>query len=138
MKESLVCTSCGRTWKRERTRGRKPVFCPTCSVPSPTIPKTRSPKSTPRTAVPVSTQNSPVSSSVENSSDKKLTVSKVLQSLYPRPKDAEELREATKNGSSWKCPSCGHIIVLYVSISDIPTHRCTPDTVSVKLCERIK
>ncbi len=28
--EILVCTSCGQTFERERTRGRKPLICPSC------------------------------------------------------------------------------------------------------------
>jgi DNA polymerase-3 subunit epsilon len=28
--EVLTCESCGRTWGRERTRGRKPARCPDC------------------------------------------------------------------------------------------------------------
>lgn len=30
MKETLVCSSCTKTWKREVARGRKPVMCPKC------------------------------------------------------------------------------------------------------------
>lgn len=137
MKESLVCTACERTWKRERTRGRKPILCPTCSVPSEIKTPLKTSKASPRVAVPVS-QIPQVVTSVEPENNKKLTLSKVIQSIHPKSKDAEELAESTKNGSTWKCPTCGYIITLYVSVSDIPTHRCTPDTVSVKFCERIK
>lgn len=28
--ETLICTRCGRSWTRERKRGRKPAVCPTC------------------------------------------------------------------------------------------------------------
>lgn len=28
--ETLICETCGRTWERPRTRGRKPKTCPTC------------------------------------------------------------------------------------------------------------
>lgn len=30
MKETLTCTSCGKDWKREVTRGRKPKLCKKC------------------------------------------------------------------------------------------------------------
>ena len=30
--ETLVCLSCGRTWERQRVRGRKPHYCPDCTV----------------------------------------------------------------------------------------------------------
>lgn len=29
--ETLVCSSCSKKWKREKTRGRKPVTCPKCA-----------------------------------------------------------------------------------------------------------
>jgi hypothetical protein len=36
--ETLVCESCGMTFERARTRGRKPHACPTCrGLPSPTL-----------------------------------------------------------------------------------------------------
>ena len=30
--ETLVCQNCGRTWERQRVRGRKPHYCPDCTV----------------------------------------------------------------------------------------------------------
>jgi hypothetical protein len=31
MKEKLNCARCEQKWERERTRGRKPIFCPECT-----------------------------------------------------------------------------------------------------------
>lgn len=31
MKETLICTACSNSWSRQRTRGRKPFLCPSCS-----------------------------------------------------------------------------------------------------------
>lgn len=31
MMEKLECTRCEQKWERERARGRKPLFCPTCT-----------------------------------------------------------------------------------------------------------
>jgi hypothetical protein len=31
MKEKLECARCEQKWERERTRGRKPIFCPECT-----------------------------------------------------------------------------------------------------------
>jgi HIRAN domain len=30
--ETLVCQNCGRSWERQRVRGRKPHYCPDCTV----------------------------------------------------------------------------------------------------------
>jgi predicted Zn-ribbon and HTH transcriptional regulator len=36
--ETFVCLSCGGTFERERTRGRKPSRCPTCrATPAPVV-----------------------------------------------------------------------------------------------------
>ena len=132
MKESLVCSSCNKTWKREKVRGRKPILCPNC------IPQQIT---EPRKATPVKKTNSiKTKQETDKQSIAKSTVSlsKVFNAIYPKNKDSQTLSESTKDGSVWRCPSCGHIITLFVSVSDIPTHRCTPDTVTVKLCERIK
>jgi hypothetical protein len=32
MKEKLTCNKCSKKWMRERSRGRKPHFCPKCSA----------------------------------------------------------------------------------------------------------
>jgi hypothetical protein len=31
--ETLVCQHCGRSWERQRMRGRKPHYCPDCTSP---------------------------------------------------------------------------------------------------------
>jgi rubrerythrin len=36
--ETLICGSCGASFERERTRGRKPKTCPTCRRPSRPVP----------------------------------------------------------------------------------------------------
>lgn len=30
--EELICSSCNKKWTREKSRGRKPIVCPDCSV----------------------------------------------------------------------------------------------------------
>ena len=136
MNESLTCTSCSKVWKRQRTRGRKPLLCPECTkeqnkeiVPTTKTKKAvKSPTIKPLKAKPIN----PVQTHTD------LTINKVINSLpYANVKSAQ-LAESTKNGSLWKCPGCGNTIELFVSINAVPTHRCTPDMVSVKLMERIK
>lgn len=30
--EELICSSCSKKWTRQKTRGRKPIVCPDCSI----------------------------------------------------------------------------------------------------------
>lgn len=124
MEETLVCEACQVSWKRQRSRGRKPRLCPTCLYADQPQPSSPTPPNPPTT-----------DSSTNYFSS--LSISKVVSTLHPKSSKAKELMESTQNGSKWKCPACGHIIQIYVAITDIPTHRCTPNMVSVKICERI-
>lgn len=153
MKESLTCNSCGCTWKRDKTRGRKPHFCPKC-VKAQALeelkPVEKKSKPAPekvivkrgRKAKPIAQSNSEseveVNKEVKVKPTSELTISKVISSFHPKPANYKELQESTKNGSTWKCTNCGNILKLEISITDIPVHRCTPNMVSVKPYERIK
>lgn len=125
MEENLICTACNKSWTRERTRGRKPKLCPSCfsldldssSVSLPPLPP------------------DPVLQKHSNNSD--IPMSKLYQSLYPKPSNYKEIFDSTKGGSTWQCPSCSHIIKIHVPILSPPTHKCSPDMVSIKLCKRI-
>ena len=136
MNESLTCTSCSKIWKRERTRGRKPLLCPKCvkeqakdiAAPQKAQKSNRSIKAKPIAPAP----------KAEPAPQTELTINKVISSLSYAGNKSVELAESTKKGSAWKCPSCNHTIELFVAINAIPTHRCTPNMVSVKLMERIK
>jgi hypothetical protein len=149
MKESLTCTSCASTWKRDKTRGRKPHLCPKCvrvenaaSVKPVKQNLKKDIVKRGRKAKPIiETDNKSevkIDTEIKNKTTSDLTVSKVMQSFHPKSSNHEELRESTKNGSTWKCTNCGNILKLEISITDIPTHRCTPNMVSVKPYERIK
>lgn len=122
MDEQLICTLCNKTWSRPKTRGRKPNFCPQCVV-----------SSSSQEQLPKSDKDS-CSNDSGSSKDKTLSV---YQYLYPKPSNYKDLIESTKSGSVWKCPSCGDILKLLVPITDVPTHRCTPNTVTVKPYQRI-
>lgn len=127
MEEQLTCSICKKTWSRLKARGRKPLVCPACIssgtvfIPSKdTVPKSKEPaKPEPQ----------------KQSSD--LSISKVHSAIYPKPSNYEDIVQSTKQGSTWKCPACGSLLTIYVPVSSTPTHRCTPDTVSVKFMERI-
>ena len=124
MEEELTCTSCSSTWKRVRTRGRKPLLCPSClSGQAQTI---------------ISTQTPIIKSSQKDSVFSDLSVSSVHSQMHPKPSNHQELKESTKNGSIWKCPGCGSTLKMFVSLSAVPTHRCTPDTVTLKIMERVE
>jgi len=141
MEESLVCTKCKVKWSRTLVRGRKPILCPTC-LDSTSLPKTSRKTKSVKKSVKLSSKKiyppapEQVSSSLSDLSS--LSKAKIMQMCHPKPANYKELQESTENGSVWKCKSCGHILKLEVAITDIPLHRCTPDTVSLKLYERIK
>lgn len=122
MEEELICNSCAKKWKRQRARGRKPLVCPKCLA---------------ATAQQV-VSNPQSSDSHDNSFEPSLTKASVFKALFPRPDNYEQLLKSTKNGSVWKCTNCGSILKLNVGITAPPTHRCTPDMVSLKLYERIQ
>lgn len=123
MEEQLTCSVCQKSWTRTKARGRKPLVCPTCL-------------STGSTFIPV-----PDKSSDSKKTDKPffsdLSISKVHGLLHPKPSNHQDMLESTKKGSTWKCPGCGSILTMLVGITAVPTHKCTPDTVTVKLMERI-
>lgn len=122
MEEELVCNSCSKKWKRHRTRGRKPLICPNCLA------------ATAQSSIPAE-PSQPKQDSSESSG---ITKSLIFKTLFPKPDNYEELLESTKNGSVWKCTNCGSMLTLNVGITTVPTHRCTPDMVSLKYYERIK
>jgi len=123
MEEELICKSCSSTWKRTRLRGRKPLLCPACSsLQSHQLIANQSVKSF-------------ISQSSVTSSD--LSVSKIHAQLHPKPANYQELQQSTKNGSTWKCPGCGYVLKMFISLIAPPTHRCTPDTVTLKVMQRI-
>lgn len=100
MKESLICSKCSKTWKRERSRGRKPHLCPTCL-------KSQSSISISSIAIP--------------SSSRKPKASKVL-SVVPRTKEKE--KPVFNPPSRWQCSSCLVYVITEVVIYEPPTHSC--------------
>lgn len=128
MQESLICSVCNKTWKRNKTRGRKPTTCPKCL----------------RASAPLSELNKDLIQNKNSSSQlvhtkpsSDVTPNQVYQFLYPKDPSHKELLEATKNGSVWKCKGCGHTFKLEVPISAIPTHKCSPNSSKINLYERI-
>ena len=135
MKESLTCTACSATWKRNKSRGRKPHFCPKCvklQLQQASIKKVSTRKIK---AKPVSKQPQTL---VQSDPKLDLTLSQVVACLNPKRHGFAQLAESTKNGSVWQCPVCKSITEVFVPVNHVPTHRCTPNTVSAKLMERIK
>jgi rubrerythrin len=127
MEEHLTCSVCEKSWTRTKARGRKPLVCPTCL-------------SSGTTFIPRSISNSDSKTETKTTEPSKptdLSVSKVHSMMHPRPVNYQDMLESTKKGSKWKCPGCGSILTMLVGITDTPTHRCTPNTVTVKIMERI-
>lgn len=124
MEETLTCITCNKQWTRQSSRGRKPKVCPSCLQNSDLVKPIKSP------SLPDIKNNL----TAEDETSFKKTV---FGFLYPKPTGYKEMRESTKNGSTWKCPGCAHIMRLSVAITTAPTHRCTPDMVSIKIYDRI-
>ena len=57
MKEKLECTRCEQKWERERTRGRKPLFCPTCTEINAQEETEHAPKSITKAVDPIEVSN---------------------------------------------------------------------------------
>jgi len=125
MHEELTCISCNKKWSREKSRGRKPKLCSDCLNKKIDI-SNKDLFTTSLVSIPKS--NPPLD----------ITLNTVFQLIHPRHPEAEKLSQETAKGSSWRCTSCGNVINLLIAITAPPTHRCTPDMVSVKPYERIK
>lgn len=130
MEEQLTCSVCQKSWNRIKTRGRKPLVCPNCISAGTTFIPTS-------TSTPSPTSESKSTTSNTSSVLSQLSVSKIHGMMHPKPPNHLDILESTKKGSTWKCPGCGAILTMMVGITATPTHRCTPDTVSVRLMERI-
>jgi hypothetical protein len=154
MKETLTCTQCNSNWKREVSRGRKPVLCPKClkqSLKSHSTPVKKASKQVARPALktapsrkvskpPVSPSRTPSQNPLPKPVEDPSTdfdIRQVYSILSPKPKNYQELLSSTKNGSTWQCPLCKHIISVAISILQPPSHRCTPTTVTEKEFVRI-
>lgn len=103
MKETLTCNNCSKNWKRNKTRGRKPHYCPPCI-------KLLS-------SQPPSIYIKSVSTSSVKPLQKVLTVS-------DKPKTARKERQLIPAPSYWVCFSCKNCIGVEVGIFDPPTHKC--------------
>jgi hypothetical protein len=150
MKETLTCTGCHKNWKRERSRGRKPILCPKClkqaaslaisdkkekekvklKAAMKTAPSRKVSKPPTSPVVPVVPQPKP-------EKEKDIDIRQVYSMLSPKPRNYQELADSTKNGSTWQCPICKHVVTVNLSLLQPPAHKCTPTTVSEKEFVRI-
>jgi len=126
MEETLKCTSCNKKWTRIKTRGRKPVFCPKC------IAKTTEP---PKEIIQSLNKPSQIQEDKPQVADDKKLIQNVYKYFFPEVQD-DQLNNQ-KSGSKWQCPSCKYTLTLYVAISDIPYHRCTPSSSTKRELKRI-
>jgi uncharacterized Zn finger protein len=144
VKESLTCSQCSKTWKREVSRGRKPVLCPAClkknvkekekQAKQKEVVVSKNDRKV--TAVPKEAVQTVVVT--ENSEDKiKLTTADILREYYPLPSNSDELLKSTKNGSTWGCTKCGATLKVNIAVTAIPTHRCPRKSTNIRPYERI-
>jgi rubrerythrin len=157
VKETLVCSSCEKSWKREITRGRKPVLCPKCvkleiadkekqakekakavakqEKTAAVNQKTTAKKQRQIAAEP---QEAVASVNQEKNNEIKVSLSDVYRDYYPHPANYKEFIKATKGGSTWHCSICKKTLSSDVSLVVPPTHRCPPNSSKVREYERIK
>lgn len=137
MKETLTCLSCSKSWNRKITRGRKPNLCPSCISLTAISPlrklnvektiiskKVFTRKSKNAISEVLLSASSEGSSSDEDKKTYNLTPGVVYSYYHPSPPNSEELREQTKNGSTWRCTSCKFEFSICLPINAIPTHKC--------------
>lgn len=143
MKETLTCSSCSKSWKREVSRGRKPVQCPKCVAKSLVVHSKAKEKVRKVKATPIVVEEITVIEELKSeetlpaNSNTRSNIAKVYRDYYPKSTDYEQLMESTKNGSLWHCPACKKDLQCHVPLCDIPTHRCPPNSTRVKKFERI-
>ena len=129
MKETLVCSLCSKSWKREISRGRKPVACPKCiakNIKKPTK-KDIQPKD----------NNPELDTSKETINSEPISISQVFRDYYPKPNNYDELIESTKKGSLWHCSKCNKELKCNIALSAIPVHTCPPNTGKIREYERV-
>lgn len=132
MKESLTCSSCNKTWKREKSRGRKPILCPSCTKKALALKQEKPIKQIVKKEI-----EQPKAEIVSISKDElkiKNIISQVYRDYYP---DNKDLVESTKNGSHWHCPRCRQDLIMHVPVCAIPTHHCPPNSSLIKPYERV-
>lgn len=130
MEETLKCTSCNKKWTRTKTRGRKPVFCPKCIAKT-----TTPPKEVIQSLTDSLQKQQDLSSSDSVVDEEKKLISSVYKYFFPEVED-DQLKNQN-SGSRWQCPSCKYELTLYVKISDIPYHKCTPSSATKRELKRI-
>jgi hypothetical protein len=114
MKEKLTCNSCSKNWTRNRTRGRKPLFCPKCA-------ETLS--SQKQIQKPIKLGRIRLMSMAEKS--EKTKNNKITKQLIEAP-------------SNWQCPSCLVSVILNVGVYDPPTHWCKKRMKKIFPLEQVK
>lgn len=133
--EKLTCSQCSKKWTRVKSRGRKPLFCPSCIAKNTTPPPVQ-PKAAVKSSPPKEEEKEEKLSTDSLNTKSKLAV--VYKALYPAPsKDSDQLKDQGPNGSVWKCSHCGYTLTIGVILSDIPTHKCDPNSIRVRSLQRI-
>lgn len=133
MKETLTCSTCNKTWKREISRGRKPTLCPKCFIKekNSTAPSRKITKNPPVKPPP------PPPPVEEPQAVEPISIAQVFRDYYPKPNNYQELIESTKKGSLWHCAKCNKELKCNIALSAIPVHTCPPNTGKIREYERI-
>jgi len=140
MKEKLTCATCNKNWHREKTRGRKPHQCPKCvkaeqkqQTAKKTVVDIIQVKKNQRKVIATPIAQASSQNAENNQNNKELSVGQIFN--YYHPSD-QKLKEETKGGSTWKCKRCGYTLTVKLSLTAVPTHKCTENSRSYPM-ERI-
>jgi len=94
MQELLQCTQCDTKWERERTRGRKPLICPSCFEIN-----------------LKEGQTTFCSKAIKKELIKKELIKIEVDFKYP-------------SVSYWFCPDCNQTLIVHVGLNHTPVHVC--------------
>jgi hypothetical protein len=128
---------CDKTWKRDKSRGRKPTACPKCAK-AVAANKEDEKKQVAKRAVkaqPVEIANDKIETTVHTKSE--VSIYDVYRGIYPKPANYQEFLESTRNGSEWFCKSCKKSLRSEIPLSVPPTHRCPEKSTNIKEYERV-
>lgn len=137
MKETLTCSMCDKTWKRDKSRGRKPTACPKCSKAVLKNKEDEKKQAAKRSIVAVPVEAKKQEPAPATVSKSEVSIYDVYRSIYPKPADYQQFLESTRNGSEWFCKSCKKTLRSEVALTMPPTHRCPEKSSNIKEYERV-
>ena len=118
MNETLICTVCDKKWQRLRSRGRKPVVCPTCAAQE-----------------QLDNEELIIAPKIQNNkddlnSDVKSILCNVYNTYYPKDNTVYKMTES-KSKVKWICVHCNFEMISVIPLTATPLHKCAKNTSSL-------